>query len=92
MHWVAKVDANDVEFVLASPQGKSSATIYRSLTLGEHIIWVLDSTAVERCQWTSVGLTRRCTHSSETILTTLNASDARGSFTVANIPVAISGD
>lgn len=42
MHWLAEVDANDVEFVLAPPRrmGPGSATI--SNILGQHAVWMLD--------------------------------------------------
>lgn len=46
LHWIAKVDANDVEFVLASPSSsphpKQTSTIFQSETLGPHSMWILD--------------------------------------------------
>jgi hypothetical protein len=46
MHWGAKIDANDVEFVLASPPvSVTMASAYSSpssSTLGEHSLWLLD--------------------------------------------------
>jgi hypothetical protein len=50
MHWGAQTDANDVEFVLASPPVSTStppaealdSTTFSSETLGEHAMWVLD--------------------------------------------------
>ncbi|KAI0457403.1 hypothetical protein F5B21DRAFT_521237 [Xylaria acuta] len=40
MHWSAKVDANDVEFVLA-PTDRSFSDMYSS-ALGDHSLWILD--------------------------------------------------
>ncbi|KAL4881648.1 zinc finger protein-domain-containing protein [Aspergillus karnatakaensis] len=40
MHWVAEVDGNDVEFVLAAPNNKSGQTW--SNVLGKHQMWLLD--------------------------------------------------
>ncbi len=40
LHWVAKIDANDVEFVLAPP--REGAPSFSSSSLGEHCIWILD--------------------------------------------------
>ena len=42
MHWVAEVDANDVEFVLAPPRaGEEKRPRWRNV-LGEHVMWLLD--------------------------------------------------
>jgi hypothetical protein len=46
MHWIAEIDANDVEFVLA-PLGDTqicgpTTNAIQSKTLGEHAVWVLD--------------------------------------------------
>lgn len=40
MHWVAGIDGNDIEFVLASPSPGS--TIKTDNVLGTHAMWVLD--------------------------------------------------
>ncbi|TID20755.1 gb [Venturia nashicola] len=43
MHWLAKVDANDVEFVLASPRlGDPLEATFTSVTLEQHALWILD--------------------------------------------------
>ncbi|KAF2648151.1 hypothetical protein K491DRAFT_708864 [Lophiostoma macrostomum CBS 122681] len=44
MHWGAKIDANDIEFVLAPPrQGNPlSLPTFQSDYLGSHCMWVLD--------------------------------------------------
>lgn len=45
MHWVAGIDGNDIEFVLASPSPGSSSKSKNSKTeniLGDHPMWVLD--------------------------------------------------
>jgi len=40
MHWIAKIDANDVEFVLAPP--RKGIQSFSSLNLGPHSMWILD--------------------------------------------------
>ena len=40
LYWKAKIDANDIEFVLA-PQIEHSESIH-SLFLGDHVVWILD--------------------------------------------------
>ncbi|KAJ6021508.1 zinc finger protein [Penicillium herquei] len=44
MHWVGKIDGNDIEFVLAPPRHDipSATSSIRSNVLGEHVMWVLD--------------------------------------------------
>ncbi|KAF2464775.1 uncharacterized protein BDR25DRAFT_159906, partial [Lindgomyces ingoldianus] len=44
MHWRAKVDANDVEFVLAPPRRlpDQRAASFESDCLGQHYLWLLD--------------------------------------------------
>src|SRR6266480_2827473 len=40
MHWIAKIDANDVEFVLAPPRKGTQS--FSSPSLGAHCLWILD--------------------------------------------------
>lgn len=40
MHWIAEVDANDIEFVLAPARDRGEAGIRN--TLGGHCLWLLD--------------------------------------------------
>jgi hypothetical protein len=40
MHWLAKIDANDVEFVLAPPDNEDEGQWVN--VLGEHTMWILD--------------------------------------------------
>lgn len=47
MYWGARVDANDVEFVLAPPRGEqdassSSEPVFQSEYLGPHCMWLFD--------------------------------------------------
>jgi hypothetical protein len=43
MHWAAKIDANDVELVLASPRpGSPPTSIFGRNSLGEHALRILD--------------------------------------------------
>lgn len=44
MHWVAKIDANDVEFVLAPPRKEQSSgkPVFQSDYPGRHSMWILD--------------------------------------------------
>ena len=41
IYWIAHVDANDVEFVLAPPSSKPNVTIDSDI-LGKHSVWMLD--------------------------------------------------
>lgn len=41
MHWVVRVDANDVEFVLAPPDSDGEKGGWENV-LGEHAVWMLD--------------------------------------------------
>lgn len=47
MHWHTKIDANDVEFVLAPPPSSRTGTPIFSNALGEHAMWLLD---FDRCR------------------------------------------
>ena len=43
MHWIADIDGNDIEFVLAPPNNNSSRSFDTiSNILGDHSVWVLD--------------------------------------------------
>ena len=43
MHWGAKIDANDVQFVLALPREEhKSPSAFQSEYLGVHCMWILD--------------------------------------------------
>lgn len=47
MHWLAEIDANSIEFVLAPPRSspipsESGCPAIISNVLGEHTVWVLD--------------------------------------------------
>lgn len=42
LFWVAHIDANDIEFVLAPPSNSNEAKIIDSEVLGEHVVWILD--------------------------------------------------
>lgn len=44
VHWQARVDANDVEFVLAPPRQdhRSRPAPFESAALGSHVMWILD--------------------------------------------------
>ena len=42
LYWRAKVDANDIEFVLAPPRDGYNSSILGSETLGGHVVWILD--------------------------------------------------
>ena len=59
MHWGAKVDANDVEFVLAPPRA-SSRSSFQSHYLGEHVMWVLDFDCVRHMSMDEAGLKQAC--------------------------------
>lgn len=42
MHWSARIDANDVEFVLAPPSRDSQRSQFGPEVLGPHNLWLLD--------------------------------------------------
>lgn len=43
LHWEAKIDAADIEFVLAPPrEDRQTGEPFTSDTLGEHAVWILD--------------------------------------------------
>lgn len=72
MHWSAKIDANDVEFVLASPRsnqhllesGKStsmgSIKFTKDSPFGEHSMWLLDFDCCRDMTMDEAGLDQAC--------------------------------
>ncbi|OTB03430.1 hypothetical protein M426DRAFT_60512 [Hypoxylon sp. CI-4A] len=55
MHWLAKVDANDVEFVLAPAEDEPQ---FRSQILGDHNMWILDFDCCRRIAMDRSGIER----------------------------------
>ncbi|KAI1402422.1 zinc finger protein-domain-containing protein [Hypoxylon fuscum] len=53
MHWLAKVDANDVEFVLAPAEDTPQ---FNSQALGDHNMWILDFDCCRRMSLDKVGI------------------------------------
>ncbi|KAF2805633.1 uncharacterized protein BDZ99DRAFT_540202 [Mytilinidion resinicola] len=60
MHWAAKVDASDVEFVLAPPREPGQPTSFKSSGLGEHIIWILDFDCCKPITMNMAGVEQAC--------------------------------
>jgi hypothetical protein len=65
MHWGAKIDANDVEFVLApprstSPSSSSSSSSFSSPRLGEHVVWLLDFDCCRAIAMDEAGVEHAC--------------------------------
>jgi hypothetical protein len=58
MHWGARIDANDIEFVLAPPRGASP--VFRSDYLGVHSLWVLDFDCCQPLSMDEAGVERAC--------------------------------
>ncbi|KAJ6783097.1 hypothetical protein PWT90_05919 [Aphanocladium album] len=64
LHWTAKVDAGDVEYVLAPPRAlpNSSASIgsrtLPSAAFGIHAIWILDFDCCKELEMTEAGMRR----------------------------------
>ncbi|KAI3337292.1 zinc finger protein-domain-containing protein [Xylariaceae sp. AK1471] len=57
MHWSARVDANDIEFVLAPARaGGSVLSTMHSPVLGNHCLWVLDFDCCRSMTMDTVGL------------------------------------
>ena len=42
LHWVARIDANDIEFVLGGCQPQTRAAEFKHDILGRHALWILD--------------------------------------------------
>jgi hypothetical protein len=62
MHWIAHVDANDVEFVLAPPRSDhGSQVVFESKVLGSHVIWILDFDCCRNMSMDTAGLEQACT-------------------------------
>ncbi|KAF2489517.1 hypothetical protein BU16DRAFT_598576 [Lophium mytilinum] len=60
MHWAAKVDASDVEFVLAPPRKPGLPTSFKSTGLGEHVIWILDFDCCKPITMDIAGVEQAC--------------------------------
>jgi hypothetical protein len=58
MHWGARIDANDVEFVLAPPRAGSSG--FQSDYLGTHSLWILDFDCCQPLSMDEAGVERAC--------------------------------
>jgi hypothetical protein len=56
MHWSARVDANDVEFVPAPLRSSASPTTFQSPFLGGHIMWMLDFDCVREISTDEAGV------------------------------------
>lgn len=62
MLWVAKVDANDVEFVLAPPREEQSSEtpVFQPDYLGRHSMWILDFDCCRTMSLDEVGVDKAC--------------------------------
>ncbi|KAJ4353732.1 uncharacterized protein N0V89_005462 [Didymosphaeria variabile] len=62
MHWVARIDANDVEFVLAPPRGAESppSPVFQSDYLGTHCLWILDFDCCRPLSMDEAGVEQAC--------------------------------
>ncbi|KAK5996374.1 hypothetical protein PT974_01708 [Cladobotryum mycophilum] len=63
LHWVAKVDGNDVEFVLAEPRSQPTAkttSSSKSDVLGPHAMWVLDFDCFKDLTFDENGIGQAC--------------------------------
>lgn len=65
LYWIAKVDANDVEFVLAQPRSNGSpvsksSNLYHSGVLGAHAIWILDFDCCNDMTLDDSGIEKAC--------------------------------
>lgn len=59
MHWGARVDANDVEFVLAPPRGDEERC-FQSGMVGDHCFWVLDFDSCRDMALSEEGVEQAC--------------------------------
>lgn len=60
MHWGARIDANDVEFVLAPPRAESAPSIFQSNYMGPHNLWILDFDCCQPLSMDEAGVERAC--------------------------------
>jgi hypothetical protein len=60
MHWGAKIDANDVEFVLAPPRVGAPSPAFQSDYLGAHSMWILDFDCCRPIQVDEAGVEQAC--------------------------------
>jgi hypothetical protein len=60
MHWGAKIDANDVEFVLAPPRVGAPSSTFHSDYLGAHSMWILDFDCCRPIQVDEAGVEQAC--------------------------------
>jgi hypothetical protein len=58
MHWGAKIDANDVEFVLAPP--RVAPSVFQSDYLGAHSMWTLDFDCCRPIEVDEAGVEQAC--------------------------------
>jgi hypothetical protein len=60
MHWGAKIDANDVEFVLAPPRVGAPSPAFESDYLGAHSMWILDFDCCRPIKVDEAGVEQAC--------------------------------
>jgi hypothetical protein len=61
MHWGARIDANDVEFVLAPPRvDHALSSTFQSDYLGVHCMWILDFDCCRPIQMDEAGVEQAC--------------------------------
>lgn len=62
MHWGARIDANDVEFVLAPPRKVDSppSSTFQSEYLGIHCMWILDFDCCQPISMDEAGIEKAC--------------------------------
>lgn len=62
MHWGARIDANDVEFVLAPPRVESlpPSRTFQSEHLGAHCMWMLDFDCCRAISMDEAGVEKAC--------------------------------
>jgi hypothetical protein len=61
MHWSARIDANDVEFVLTPPRAKHSQSFtFQSNYLGPHCMWILDFDCCQPMEMDETGVEQAC--------------------------------
>ncbi|KAF2792313.1 hypothetical protein K505DRAFT_326230 [Melanomma pulvis-pyrius CBS 109.77] len=61
MHWGARIDANDVEFVLAPPRGvEPPSSAFQSEYLGPHCMWILDFDCCRPISMDEAGIKKAC--------------------------------
>jgi hypothetical protein len=60
MHWSARIDANNIPFVLAPPRDATSDTLTITGPLGDYCVWILDFNCCREMTLNEAGVWQAC--------------------------------